>query len=324
MIFFKCECRKQNAEDRFHTLCHNYNKNKGQDNKDKDKDKNKFISIIFLILICCIEPPTIVEDGNLISLSPSITETLIALGLNESICGIDMASRTILKEDMGGVEIVYSYSDIYLEKVMELNPEIVFIDPDLNPDLGQKLKNRGLKVIPIKAENIDEVMDNIFLIGEITNSSERAIALVDEMNDRMYRIEPIEDKPGVLLLSWFKSQSPLAGGEIFTCGSSTIGSDVIRLAGGENLVDERKGYSTISLEEIIKLDPEVIIVPVDVNYPDRTYENLISEQRLSSVQAIRDNRIYMIDASIISRPSYIAIEGVEELNRIFVEDAIRI
>ena len=231
----------------------------------------------------------------IISLSPANTEILFAIGAGDRVVGVteycNYPAEAEEREKVGGV------STVSIEKVVALEPDLVLGDELNGKETFERLEELNITVVGINPVNISEILDDILLVGRITGEEENATALVANMTQRM---EEIKNKtrdvkrPTVAHVTWHDP--------IWVAGSGTVQDEVIEIAGGENVFSDIKDWGTVSLEEFIDRNPDVIIVSVGHGVVGmQSYEYIVSEERLKVVDAVKNERVYTINADVISR-----------------------
>ena len=270
-------------------------------------------------------PLTVVDDlgrtvkieklpQRIISLAPSNTEIIYALGLEDRLVGTtdycDYPEAAKQKPRVAG------YVNPDLEKVVSQQPDLVIAEAIHENTVLPALEKLGLTVIVTSATSLDVVLDDIKLIGEVTGKSKAATKLVDDLAMRIQAVTTktagltTEQRPRVLYAIWYDP--------IWTMGSETFSDDLIWKAGGANIFskDFEKSH-VVSLEAIIAKNPQVIIVSGMATTGDLIYKNIIKETRLTGVDAIRDSRVYKIsNANFIERPGPRVVDGLEEVAKI--------
>jgi iron complex transport system substrate-binding protein len=189
----------------------------------------------------------------IVSLAPSNTEILFALGLGDKVVGVtdwcDYPSEALDKEKVG------SYDTPDIEKIVALNPDLVLVAYGTTMDVINNLVGLGLTVFGIKTTDLDDLLDDIRTVGNITGKKVEAQALTSEMASKIEAItvatSELEGRPRVFYIVW---HDPL-----WTAGSETFIHELIEKGGGVNICQNITGYATITLEEIIARDPEIII-----------------------------------------------------------------
>ncbi len=168
-----------------------------------------------------------------------------------------------------------------------------------------------MTVLALNPSSIDEVLAAITLIGEITGKEMEASGLVAEMRNRIKAVTdktdslPQGQKPRVFYLVW---HDPL-----MTAGSGTIHDEIIRKAGGINIARDLKEWADISLEAVIRANPQVMIASVSHGTgEDLTFHFIQTESRLEDSDARRNDRVYGVDGNLISRPGPRIVDGLEK------------
>jgi iron complex transport system substrate-binding protein len=235
----------------------------------------------------------------IISLAPSNTEILFALGLGDKVVGVtdwcDYPPEALEKEKVG------SYDTPDIEKIVALNPDLILVAYGTTMDVINNLVGLGLTVFGIKTTDLDDLLNDIRTIGEITDKELEAYALTSEMESKIEAIadatSELEERPRVFYIVW---HDPL-----WTAGSGTFIHELIEKAGGVNICQNITGYTTISIEEIVARNPEVIITS------EWSYDWAINATELASTNASQTDRIYQGDDDLVQRPSPRLVEGLE-------------
>lgn len=248
-------------------------------------------------LVCFNETPE-----RIVSLAPSNTEILFALGLGDKVVGVtdwcDYPPEALAKEKVGGPWT----PDV--EKIHGLQPDLILAS-DTNPsDIITYLEGQGLTVFGIKSIDLDDVLNDIRTIGEITDKEVEAQVLTSEMTEGIQTVTNItsglEERPRIFYLmdTW---------GGLWTVGQGTFMHELIVKGGGVNICQNITGYAIITLEEIISYNPEVIITS---SLPG-IYDWAISETSLNSTAARQNNRVFVCDDNLAQRPGPRLVEGLE-------------
>ena len=282
------------------------------------------MTLLVLMLLSCIpqSPPGNIVDGlgrqvtinavpqRIVSLAPSNTEILFALGLGDKVVGVTEycnypeAAKT--KPKVGG------FSTVDIEKVVSLRPDLVLATQIHSKTIIPALEKLGLTVVALTPSSLTGVLDSITLVGKITGQSKEASELVKDLSTRIKSIADETQKlshaqrPRVFYVTW---HDPL-----MTAGTGTLSNDVISQAGGQNIASDITGDKTIDLETVINRDPEVIIVSVGMGTgEDSPWQYIKSESRLKNTQALLTDRVYKIDGDLIHRPGPRIVEALEQM-----------
>jgi iron complex transport system substrate-binding protein len=236
----------------------------------------------------------------IVSLAPSNTEILFALGLGDKVVGVtdycDYPPEALNKTKVGG------YANPDIEKIVALNPDLVLVAYGTPMDVIITMVGLGLTVFGIKTTDLDDLLDDIRRIGEITDKELEAQALTAAMESRIQAVtnqtEELEQRPRVFYIVW---HDPL-----WTAGSGTFINELIEKAGGVNICQNISGYATINLEEVVARDPEIIITS------EWSYDWAMNETGpLASTNASQTGRIYTCDDDLVQRPGPRLVEGLE-------------
>ena len=235
----------------------------------------------------------------IISLAPSNTEILFALGLGDKVVGVtnlcNYPPEALDKEKVGE----YPIPDI--EKIVALNSDLILVAHGTPMDVINSMAGLGLTVFGIKTTDLDDLLTDIRRIAEITDKEVEAQALTCEMESRIQAVtnqtDELEQRPRVFYVVW---HDPL-----WTAGSGTFIHELIEKGGGVNIFQNVSGYPTISVEEVIARDPEIIITSED------SYDWAMNATELASTNASQTGRIYTLDDDLVQRPGPRLVEGLE-------------
>jgi len=246
----------------------------------------------------------------IVSLSPGHTEILYALGLEDKLVGVteycDYPEAARDKPKVGG------YSTVDIERVVEIQPDLILATNIHKHEVIPALERLGLTVLNLYPKTLDEVLESITLIGEITGKGEEASLLVTEMSNRIEAIIdktdnlPEAQRPRVFYINW---HDPFK-----TVGSDTRIHELIVRAGGVSIFPDITGYTVaISLEAVIEANPEVIIAGVGMaSGGDLPLQLALTEPRLKSVDARINDRIYGIEVNLSGRPGPRIVDALEQ------------
>ena len=203
------------------------------------------------------------------------------------------------------------------ETIISLSPDLVFADPYASVDLMDTLDDIGITVIQTALDNSSRGRQNdIWLMSYITGNLNNALALNEEI-DRKVKIlndlaqENIDKTKNVITLSWWDAY--------WTAGVGSTEDAIIQLAGGKNIaaINGVESNNTIEKELLISMNPEMILITQSVQWGGQDfYDELISDESLSSIEAIKNNEVYMVNSSWWSTLSYWNIKGSEQLAKI--------
>ena len=246
----------------------------------------------------------------IVSLAPNNTEMLFALGLAERVVAVsDFSDYPPEAKEKPSIGV---YPAPNMEQLIDLSPDLILAAEIQTEDIILQLEERGFTVFVLAPETLEEVLESITLLGEITGVEEEAFRLVADMRSRIKAVTdktdslPQSQRPRVFYIVW---HDPL-----MTAGSGTFQNELIGKAGGINVARDLIGWATISLEVVIQANPEVMIASFSyVTGEDLSFQVIKEESRLGSTDARQNGRVYGIDESVISRPGPRIVEALELL-----------
>lgn len=245
----------------------------------------------------------------IVSLAPSNTEILFALGLEDKIIAVtDYGNYPPAAEDKPSIG---GFSTPNIEEIIALSPDLILATSIHEAKIIPQLEERGMTVFGLNPKTLDQVITAITLVGQVTGKEKEAADLVSDMQKRIKAVIDktgsltSDQKPRVFYLVWH--DPPMSA------GSGTLQNELIEKAGGRNIVADLPGYAMISLEEVIAANPQVMIAGVGHGSGgDLTLQFFKTEPRLSNSDARQNNRIYGLDGDIASRSGPRIVDALEE------------
>jgi len=246
------------------------------------------------------------QPQRLVSLAPSITETLYALGLGDRVVGdTDYCEYPPEARQKPHVGPVLNPS---LEQIVALKPDLVLGSAEANRiETADRLERLGIPLYGVTAHTVDEALDSIEDLGRVLGREAEARHLVERLGQRIAAVEKRvagRQQPKVLFVVWYR---PLT-----TIGARTFISDVVRRAGGISITGDLQGeWPHLSLEEALRRDPDVILFPRSESFAPALDEF----QRLPGwrdFRAVQNGHMYFVSDNII-RPSPRLVDALEEV-----------
>ena len=242
-----------------------------------------------------------------VSLIPSLTESSFEVGGGEFLVG---ATRfATFPKEAARLPRVGSYISLDVEKIVKLQPQLCLAAKDGNPKAAvEKLEALGIPVYVFDPKNLEDVVDTVARLGEIYGTEAQANVLVAGYRQRLNwvarQIEEVKVRPRVFF--------QIDAQPIFSAGADTFLHQLLIRAGAINLAADRNGYPRYSWEEILQLEPEVVIMAsMGGGFSQR--ELLASWQAWPQIPAVRNQRLYVVDADLFDRPSPRLVDALEVL-----------
>lgn len=270
-------------------------------------------------------PVTIIDDGGyavtvdkepntIVSLAPTNTEILFALGLGDKVigdtdyCNYPEAAKTITK--IGG------YSTINIEKIVALNPDIIYANHNNGYDNIEHLKELGYTVILINPESIDGIYNAIEITGKTSGTETEANTVIAQIKAGIKEItdklEGVETKPSIM--------HAMSVDPYWVSGSKTFQDELMTLAGGVNAFSDVEGWGTVTIEKLITTSPDIILTDpgADMGSPGENtlQQAFFKDPRLSEITAVKNSDVYVMDADIFDRGGPRVVEALDVLVKI--------
>ncbi len=245
----------------------------------------------------------------IISLAPSNTEILFALGLGDRVIGVteycNYPEEALEKQSIGG----FSTPDI--EQIIALAPDVVFADDIHLAEIIPALEGYGITVIGIDPATLDEVLEAIDIVGRVTGVTGVSDALIADMRGRIQAITDVtssisaEELTRVAYVVWHEP--------LMVSGGGTIHDEIISACGGINIAADMDSYATISLESMMGADPQVLIAGVGMGEgQDLVLQYLQDEPRLEGTTARQNNAVYPIASDMVDRTGPRIVAAMEQ------------
>jgi iron complex transport system substrate-binding protein len=260
------------------------------------------------------------KPERIISLIPSNTEIVYALGLGKEIVGVtdfdNYPQEVLEKEKVGGL-------DMNVEKVLSLSPDLVLAHESTaeQSELGlQQLRDAGIDVLVIyNAEQFEKVYETIDMIGKATGETKIASEIINGMKEKLEAIQvkakEIKDKKKVLV-----EVSPAP--EIYIAGKHTFMDEMMGIINAENIAHDQEGWVKIDEEAMIKRNPDVIITTYGY-YVDNSTEQVLNQKGWENVNAVKNKQVVDVDSDQVTRPGPRIVEGVEDFAKAIYPDVFK-
>jgi iron complex transport system substrate-binding protein len=272
-----------------------------------------------------VTPRTFVDDAGrklyvakvpqrVVSLAPSITEMLFALGLDEQVVGVtefcDFPAGAAGKPKVG-------YANPNLESLIALRPDMIVAPREFHrANVLAKLDELKIPVFLLEATSLENIFSHIHQLGRIFDRSPTAHAMTQAMRQRMVEIiGRAEHLPRTRVLYVINSQP------LISVGPGSYIHQMIGLVGGINIASGASAaYPRLTMETVLKEDPEILIFPRgSVETVPRSEQQ--EWRRWTTLTAVQQNRLREVSANALNRPGPRVMEGLEELARVIHPEA---
>jgi iron complex transport system substrate-binding protein len=250
----------------------------------------------------------VVLPKRIVSLAPSVTEILFALGLGDRVVGVTRYCRyppeAQQKTKVGG------YVDPNYEELVRLRPDLTIL-LTAHSAARERLGHLGLHTLTVDNTCISGIINSILTIGNACGAAEQARKKADGITAEIERIRSAVQgsvSPRVLI-SVDRSTDVLGG--MYIAGKRTFYNEMISIAGGVNAYSGPAAYPSVSTEGVLQMDPQVIIdlVPGVDGKENGRNAILAQWQKAAGVEAVEAGRVYLFehDYTVIPGPRFIEL-----------------
>src|SRR5258706_706616 len=248
------------------------------------------------------------QPERLVSIGPSITAFLFALGAGPRVVGVDDFSdepaEAATREHVGGIKVNF-------EKVVALKPDLVF-SVKFSDGTIEKLQSASLNVLVVDPQSVSDVAKTATLLGKAVGADGEALAqsIQQRVDAVKTKIATTTTRPRV-----YHEIDASDPAKIFTVGPGSYINDLIDIAGGVNIAAKAaSAYPQLSAEEILRSDPEIIVLAADA-YSAKP-DQVAARAGWSAISAVKNKRIGSIAPNLINPPGPRVGEAADAYARI--------
>ena len=275
----------------------------------------------------------------IVSLSPSNTEILFAVGAGSKVVGVtdycNYPSEIDIQIKEEKIVRVGGYWNPSLKSIKKLKPDLVLVSTaqctvktnkcktdcnrrcELTTKVANRLKSHGLNVLTLSSHNIEDVLEGITLVGKATGNTTKVRDLVEKLRQRIDNIVANSNisshRPKVYFEVW--------NNPFISVNSKTWIGNIITLAGGTNVFGEAiSEWPIIQSEDIIQKDPDIMVFPVIPDVPRfwGDFEAVKKRRGWKNITAIKNSNLYEVQRDLISRPGPRLIKALEVLAEVII------
>lgn len=247
----------------------------------------------------------------IVSMAPSNTEILFAIGAGEQVVGRDEFSDYPV-EASGIPSIGGGFGDYNNEAIVNLQPDLVMAAEINTPEQVKALEDLGINVFYLgNPTSLDELYSNLLIVAQLSGHETEAASLIGSLKSRVTAVEEkvreVAERPQVFYeLDATDPNAP------YTAAAGTFIDTLIGMAGGENIAhDMGSQYIQVSAEELLVRNPRIILLG-DAAY-GITPELVSARPGWEAIEAIKEQQIYAFDDNLVSRPGPRLVDGLETL-----------
>jgi len=253
-----------------------------------------------------------------VSMAPSNTELLFAVGAGDQVVGRDPYSN-FPEEALAVADIGDTYASLNTEFILSLEPDLVLAAGITPPEQVDQLEQLGITVYWLgNPTDLEGLYRNLETVGILTGREQEALAAIDELSARadavLATVSGVTDKPTV----FYEVDGQSDPNAPFTAGAGTFIDLIINLAGGVNVVGDQNGYIAYSIEDLLVADPDVILLG-DFAW-GATVESVAARSGWGALSAVTNEQVHPFNDDHMTRPGPRLINALEELAQLLHPD----
>ncbi|MEI0796324.1 ABC transporter substrate-binding protein [Brachyspira pilosicoli] len=275
-----------------------------------------FFFIIFILSICSCSKNEISDSDKdsiiqnkkiekIISLSPGVTDILIDFNEAHKIIAADTFSKDILEKNNINVSNVFDMLNPDAEKIISLDSDIIFINnltAFYTKNSLLSLSNPTIITIT-NSETLKGIEDDIYFLGKVLNADDRAKEVVSNMRTKIKEIKDIGDNITNKKTVYFEiSALP----NLYSFGSNVYLDDIINIIGAKNIFSNRNEWISISEEDVVYLNPDIIFTSVD--YVDNPVAEITSRAAWKDINAVKTSKVFFVEGT--SLPTHNIVSSI--------------
>lgn len=243
----------------------------------------------------------------IIVIDPAMCDILYAIGAQEQIVAV--GSYCEHPEEVASKPKVGAYDSLNVEELVALTPNLILFGTMSTDEAKvEALTQAGIEVAVFPGDTIQDAYFCIKTLGELTGKTTQAQSVEDDMRASLKAISDLgvqqTEKPTVYI-----EISPLDSG-LYSCGAGTFQNELTAMAGGRNIFADQDGWIAVSEEQVIQLNPDVIISTTQYDGYDPTNE-IPSRAGWENLSAVQNGRVYYMDPTLFALASPRLVVGAE-------------
>ena len=248
----------------------------------------------------------------IVALSPAATEILCSIGALDQIAArsdySDYPPEVLSKPVAGG----FDGKNLSVENILSFSPDLVYLTSGMHDYLIPLLRSKKIPYFISMDASVKGILSEIKEIGKITGHINEAEAKIAEIEAKILELKKSAPKKAKSV--YWEIWSP----PYMSIGKNSFINELIQIAGGKNIFDDiKEAYPIVSDEQILLRNPDVIIIPDNLQ---DGLEGIKNRNGWKNIEAVKNGTIYSLDADMISRPSPRITEAIALIQKCLLED----
>jgi iron complex transport system substrate-binding protein len=249
----------------------------------------------------------------IISLLPSDTEIIYALGDGDKLIAVDTYSNypaaATKKTQLG------SGDKMSIEAIIGMKPDLVILgEMAQTQDQFKQLEDAGIKIVVTQADNVADTYKVIEMVGKTLNKEAKATEIVSGMKSDFEKIK--KEVRGKTPKKVYIEISPLQY-KLWSCGKGTFQDELLTLVGAKNIFSDISSWKEVSEEQVISRNPEIIITTVSsMNDTTNSVAEIEGRANWNKIDAVKNGKVFLTDSDAIQRPGPRLVEAAKNLEKL--------
>lgn len=265
-----------------------------------------------------ITVPDTIES--IISLAPSITETLVDMGYGDKLIAVD--TNSVGLEGVGAELPAFDLMNPDAEQLIALNPDVILVSGMSLID-GQDpyapMKDMGICVICIPtSDSIQSIKEDIEFLGQVFGDTEKSQEIIDTMQAKIDEISAIGATITEKKTVYFEiSAAPY----MYSFGNGVYMNEMLELIGAKNIFSDQESWMSVEAESVVSKNPDVILT--NVNYVDDPCAEIKSREGFEEITAVKEDQVYYIDNNSSALPNENIVEALVQMAKVIYPDVYK-
>ena len=242
------------------------------------------------------------EPKRIVSLAPANTEMLAGLGLEKRLVGV--TTYDDYPESVTKLPKMGDFVNPNMEAIGAATPDLIVATTGVQAEVLKQLEDLGAVVVAVDPTTLQGLYADVIMLGDATGKTEEAVSLVGSMKHQIAEITRATSTEDPVRAFVEIGQNPL-----FTVGAGTLIDDMLRAAGGRNVVTQ-PGYVAYSLEQLVKDDPTVYFATKGTMSDPSDLGKRAGYDKLA---AVREQRVHVLEDNLVTRPGPRVVEGIRDM-----------
>ena len=273
-----------------------------------------------LLALLAVSTAALSAPRRIVSLSPNLTEIVYGVGAFDEVVGV--SGYSTYPAGVSQLPVVGGWQNPDFEKLVALRPDLVLVDGPQAPFIVDKCKQLGLHVMIVPDEKVANVYAAIATIGHVTGHDAEAAKLLQTTRDGLLRVSQKTASLPKLRVVLIVDRTPGTLRELYTVTPGSFLAELVEIAGGRIAVPpEKLGYAKLSKEDLLAIDPDVILDFVHGEVGRFTGDPMEAWREMPELKAVSARRVHGVNEDYVPHASQRIVQTAELFARLIHPEA---